>query len=503
MSMPAEHVVDQMTLEDLFAGIVDAPALTIEDITSDSRRVGHGSLFLACRGLRSHGLDYLKDVVRRGAVAAAYDSTTGVLPAGDTGIHLLPVPFLCGRLGALANRFFDAPSDSIAVVGVTGTNGKSTVAWLVSQCLTELGESCAYSGTLGHGLGELAAVDDMTSPDVIELHRRLAGFRDQGARAAAIEVSSHALDQERVAGVRLDAAIFTNLTRDHLDYHGDMTAYGAAKARLFEDFGARHRIINVDSEFGALLAERCGPSVVSVGTIPGVAAAAGPRVLLDMLSATAGGSRVAVRSTWGDGEFELPLIGAFNVANAACVLGLLLARGVSLAAACQALASVTAPPGRLQSVGQEAGIGVYVDYAHTPDALRAVLTAVRAHTRGAVWCVFGCGGERDTGKRPEMGRAAAELADRIVVTSDNPRSEPPEAIIADVLAGVPAGSNVETITDRGTAIVTAICGAQVGDTVLIAGKGHENTQRIGDRRIPFSDVDVAAAALRRREDGAC
>ncbi len=503
MSMPAERVVNEMTLEELFAGIIDAPALPIADISSDSRRVSSGGLFLACGGRRSHGLDYLDDVVRQGAAAAAYDSTTGVVPKARARIVLLPVPFLCGRLGALANRFFGAPSDSIAVVGVTGTNGKSTVAWLVAQCLTALGETCAYSGTLGYGVGDVAPADDMTSPDVIELHRRLAAFREQGAGAAAIEVSSHALDQERVAGVRFDAAIFTNLSRDHLDYHGDMAAYGAAKARLFEDFGARLRIINVDTAFGAMLAQRYGASAVAVGTNPGVAATAGPRVLLETRTATAGGSRVAVRSTWGDSEFDLPLVGGFNVANAACVLGLLLARGVPLPGACQALARVTAPPGRLERVGHGAsGIGVYVDYAHTPDALGAVLTALRAHTGGALWCVFGCGGERDTGKRPEMGRVAAQLADRIVVTSDNPRSEPAARIIAEILAGVLAGARVEAIDDRSSAINAAIARAQPGDTVLIAGKGHEKYQRIGDRRIPFSDADVAAAALARREHDA-
>jgi UDP-N-acetylmuramoyl-L-alanyl-D-glutamate--2,6-diaminopimelate ligase len=502
MSTPARRLTNAITLEELFVGIAGAPALPLSDITTDSRRVREGSLFLACRGLRSHGLDYLDDVVSRGASAVAYDSTTGVLAARDARVPLLPVPYLCGRLGALANRFFDAPSDAIAVLGVTGTNGKSTVAWLLARCLTSLGQACAYNGTLGYGLRDLACEDEMTSPDVIELHRRLAAFRDQGAACAAIEVSSHALDQDRVAGVRFEAVVFTNLSRDHLDYHGNMDAYGAAKARLFEDFGARHRIVNVDTGFGTELAMRCGPDVVAVSSEPGRTPPGGRYVVLEALARTADGSRVAVRSSWGAYRFDLPLIGGFNVANAACVLALLLARGVPIDAACRALGAVAAPPGRMQNVGSGSGPGVFVDYAHTPDALRAVLREARLHTEGALWCVFGCGGARDIGKRPEMGAIAAELADRVIVTSDNPRTESPAAIIDDILGGIPVATNVEAIEDRATAIETAIARAGRGDIVLIAGKGHENYQLIGDRRIPFSDQDVAAAALAAREGGA-
>jgi UDP-N-acetylmuramoyl-L-alanyl-D-glutamate--2,6-diaminopimelate ligase len=503
MNAPAQRRTNAMTLEELFVGIASAPSLPLSDITTDSRRVREGSLFLACRGLRSHGLDYLDDVVSRGACAVAYDSTTGVLAARDVDVPLLPVPYLCGRLGALANRFFDAPSDRIAVIGVTGTNGKSTVAWLLARCLTFLGQACAYNGTLGYGFESLASDDEMTSPDVIELHRRLAAFRDEGAACAAIEVSSHALDQDRVAGVRFEAVIFTNLSRDHLDYHGNMDAYGAAKARLFEDFGARYRIVNVDTGFGTELAMRCGPDVVAVSAEPGRERPGGRYVFLEALAKTSRGSRVAVRSTWGECRFDLPLIGRFNVANAACVLGLLLVRGVPMHAACEALGRVTPPPGRMQNVAPGSGLGVYVDYAHTPDALRAVLGEARSHTEGALWCVFGCGGARDTGKRPEMGRIAALLADRVIVTSDNPRTESPAGIIDDILAGITDKTNVETIEDRAGAIATAIARAGRGDTVLIAGKGHETCQVIGDRRIPFSDADVAAAALAAREGGAC
>ncbi len=499
MSRPAERISGAMTLEELFAGLCDAPRLPVADLTTDSRRVRPGSLFLACRGQRSHGLDFLDEAAKRGAAAAAWDNTDYVLPPADTALPLVAVPSLCTRLGEIADRFFRAPSADVGVIGVTGTNGKTTVAWLVAQCLTRLGEKCAYAGTLGYGIGELVRDDDLTSPDVVEIHRRLAGFRDQGAGSAAIEVSSHALEQRRVAGVRFDATIFTNLSRDHLDYHGNMEAYGRAKTRLFDEYGARHRIVNVDTAFGAALAKRLVPNCVLVSTDAGFDLPEGPYVHLQAVGADEYGSRVAVRSEKGRAEIDLPLVGGFNVANAACVLGLLLARGRSLDDSVQALAAVTAPPGRMQKVPVAAEVAAYVDYAHTPDALDAALAALRPHAAAALWCVFGCGGERDAGKRPEMGRIAAQRADRVVVTSDNPRSEPPGRIIDEIVAGIGDRSKVEIIEDRAAAIAAAIARAAAGDIVLIAGKGHEDYQLIDGQRRAFSDFAHAARALGARE----
>jgi UDP-N-acetylmuramoyl-L-alanyl-D-glutamate--2,6-diaminopimelate ligase len=488
-----------MTLEELFSGMVKAPRLPVADLTTDSRRVRQGSLFLACRGLKVHGLDYLGDAAASGAAAAACDARDSVsLPAGAT-LPVVAVPFLCDRLGEIANRFFRTPSADVGVIGVTGTNGKTTVAWLAAQCLSRLGEKTAYAGTLGYGFGELVRDDDLTSPDVIEIHRRLAGFRDQGAANAAIEVSSHALDQRRVAGVHFESAIFTNLSRDHLDYHGDMESYGRAKARLFDEYDPRHRVVNVDTAFGAALAQRLGPDCTAVSTAAGFVVPARPYVHMQAVGADEFGTRVDVRTDRGQAEIELPLIGGFNVANAACVLGLLLARGQPLDAACHALSAVTAPPGRMQKVPVAADVAVYVDYAHTPDALGAALAALRPHARAAIWCVFGCGGDRDAAKRPEMGRIAAEHADRVVVTSDNPRSEPPGRIIDDIVAGIADRGHVDAIEDRAAAIAAAIDRAAAGDTVLIAGKGHEDYQLIGGQRRAFSDFAVAARALGSRE----
>jgi UDP-N-acetylmuramoyl-L-alanyl-D-glutamate--2,6-diaminopimelate ligase len=499
VSRLAERISAAMTLDELFSGLARAPRLPVADLTTDSRRVRQGSLFLACRGLKGHGLDYLADAAARGATAAACDARDPASPPAGTTLPLVAVPFLCDRLGDIANRFFRTPSADVDVIGVTGTNGKTTVAWLAAQCLSRLGEKTGYAGTLGYGFGELVRDDDLTSPDVIEIHRRLAVFRDQGAACAAIEVSSHALDQRRVAGVRFESAIFTNLTRDHLDYHGDMSSYGRAKARLFDEYDPRHRVVNVDTAFGASLAERLGLDCTVVSTAAGFVVPDQPYVHMQPVGTDEFGTRVAVHTDRGRTEIDLPLIGGFNVANAACVLGLLLTRGQPLDASCQALVAVTAPPGRMQKVPVAADVAVYVDYAHTPDALGAALAALRPHARSAIWCVFGCGGDRDAGKRPEMGRIAAEHADRVIVTSDNPRSEPPEKIIADIVAGIADRGHVDAIEDRAAAIAAAIDRAAAGDTVLIAGKGHEEYQLIGGQRRAFSDFAVAARALGSRE----
>jgi len=490
MSVPARQMTTERFLDDLLAGIAVAPAVPVTGITDDSRRVRVGSLFVARQGATHHGLDFIDAVIAAGAAAVVIDrdDDAGRVAA----IPAIAIDDLEDRVGEIADRWFGAPSAHLRVTGVTGTNGKTTVAWLVAQCYTRLGLPCGYSGTVGHGLRELHSGDGMTSPGVIETHERLAAFRDGGAACAAIEVSSHALVQRRVDGVRFDAAILTNLTRDHLDYHGDMAAYANAKARLFREHAPRHSIVNVDSAFGEQLAAELGASAVpvSIRTRP-----AGPNgVLLAGRGAAADGTHVVASAASGDVAFTLPLVGEFNVANAACVLGLLLAGGVELDAAADVLAGVTAPPGRLQRVPAP-GPAVFVDYAHTPDALQQVLTALRPHTAARLWCVFGCGGDRDAGKRPEMGRIAAELADRVVLTNDNPRSEAPGAIIAGIRGGIDAGVHVDVIEDRAAAIAWVIGEAAEGDVVLIAGKGHESSQVIGDRQFPFSDYAVAEAAL--------
>lgn len=496
MSMPAELLTTKMTLAELLKGFAEAPALEIGGICSDSRALKPGELFLACGGENSHGLDYMSDAVTAGVAAIAWDSATAEAPKTDIGIPLIAIPNLAKHLGEIANRFYNSPSQALRVVGVTGTNGKTTVAWLIAQCCERLDLTCGYIGTLGCGVREIDGAEGLTTPGAIELHKNLASFRDAGAACAAIEVSSHALAQDRVDGVTFDAALFTNLSRDHLDYHGDMHSYAEAKARLFLKGRANHRIVNLDSEFGAQLANRCGPEVVTVSTNFARVANGRPYVFVRSVVAKDSGSQVRVSSSWGDGEFALPLPGDFNVANAVIVLALLLQNGVAIEKACDVLATVSAPPGRMQRVTAAEGLpSVYVDYAHTPDALAVALRALRSHCIGRLWCVFGCGGDRDHGKRPQMAKQAERRADRVVVTSDNPRNEDPSAIIAAIVAGLSKSECVTVIEDRAAAIAWTIEQAVADDIVLIAGKGHESFQLRGGERLEFSDYGAARANL--------
>ena len=496
MSMPAERLIRTITLTDLLQGFADAPALPISGIASDSRQLQRGFLFLACQGVRSHGADYLDQAIEAGVAAIAYDATTTELPMGNVGVPMIAIDDLGRHLGTIANRFFESPSEAMQVIGVTGTNGKTTVAWLIAQCKRRLGETCGYVGTLGGGIGEMDINECMTTPATIELHRQLAEFREAGAVSAAVEVSSHALVQNRVDGIAFDSVLFTNLSRDHLDYHGDMQNYGDAKARLFVEYGAKQCIINLDSEFGLQLAERCGQDVIAVSTKFDRVANGRPYVFVRSVVANESGSQIRVNSSWGDAEFALPLPGEFNVANGVIVLALLLSRGVPIEKACAVLGDIEAPPGRMQRVPPVAGRAtVYIDYAHTPDALEVALRALKAHCRGKLWCVFGCGGDRDAGKRPQMGRIAERHADHIVITSDNPRNEAPDAIIAAISVDLRHPDKAKILEDRATAIAWAINEARANDVVLIAGKGHETYQIVGDKRRDFSDFAVALDSL--------
>ena len=509
MSMPAEYMHPQPTLADLLDGYAAAPPLRIHGIASDSRDLDEGYLFLAVQGLTSHGLDFLAEALEAGVAAVAWDASTGTAPR-DIGIPVIAVDKLASHLGEIANRFYGRPSEQLEVIGVTGTNGKTTVAWMIARAAEILGEQCAYLGTLGYGLRELQGGEGMTTPAAVELHGRLAEFVEQGAGYAAIEVSSHALAQGRIDGVQIDTAIFTNLSRDHLDYHDSMADYFASKARLFTDCAPRHRIINLDSDYGSRLASLCGPDVVTVSTNFDRVANGRPYLFVRSVVATGQGFDISFISSWGSSRFTLPLVGDFNVANAATVLALLLMKGVALEDACDAMSQLTAPPGRMQRVGVAEGErtmqrvamdgpAVFVDYAHTPDALESALRALRAHCRGRLWCVFGCGGDRDAGKRPQMGKVAERHSDQVVLTSDNPRSERPMAIIDDILGGLTHPEKTVVIEDRAAAIAWAIDAADTHDVVLIAGKGHETYQEASGKRIAFSDFAVADKAIAARE----
>lgn len=488
MSVAAETLQSAMTL-DVLLGRRDVPSLPVHGITLDSRSVREGDVFFACLGGRVHGLEHAMQAIGSGCAAIVFD------PEGAPEIGELAVPLIAERglrehLGIVADRFYGEPSRAVDVIGITGTNGKTTVAYMLADCLRRIGTPCAYSGTLGFGLGDLASSGGMTTPDVFEMHRRLAELRDSGVKGCAQEVSSHALDQGRVNGVHFKVAAFTNLSRDHLDYHETMEAYEKAKARLFIDYAPRIVVINIDTEAGSRIARASESPVVTVSMIPDADAS----LVIRGAEATQHGFELNFDSVYGSGSFHLPLLGAFNVENAAVVLGILLAYGVEPAAAASALADITPPPGRLELLPSSRPT-VVVDYAHTPDALESALKALRVNTRGRLWCVFGCGGERDKGKRPLMAAVAERFADRVVVTSDNPRHESPEAIIEDIAAGFGSKRPAGVFVDRQAAIAFAIQEAADDDLVLIAGKGHETEQQIGDTRLPFSDVAVATAVL--------
>jgi UDP-N-acetylmuramoyl-L-alanyl-D-glutamate--2,6-diaminopimelate ligase len=427
-------------------------------------------------------------------------------------VPVLAVDDLAQLIGPVAARFYGDPSRRMRMIGVTGTNGKTSCSHWVAQLLSAGGEPCAVLGTLGGGFpGALRTEVLLTTPDAVNLQREVRRLLDAGARALAMEVSSIGLEQGRVDAMAYDIALFTNLTRDHLDYHGTMQAYGAAKARLFDWPTLSHAVLNLDDPFGRELARRCAARGVAViGYRTGAEGAGVPLAVelrAEAVELRADGIRFDVRLA-RDGHAaetaaaEAPLIGAFNVSNLLGVLGVALACGMAPAAAAGCLKRLQAPPGRMQSVGAVEGAPLaLVDYAHTPDAIEKALIALRPLARargGRLWIVFGAGGDRDPGKRPEMGRAAARLADHVVLTSDNPRFEDPESIIDQIAAGTGDGPGPERDADRARAIDGAIARAAARDVVLIAGKGHEDYQEVAGRRLPFSDFARAAAAVQAR-----
>ena len=489
-------------LAELTAGMLAAPAqLLVSDVTADSRAVTPGALFLACRGRTHHGMRFAHEALRRGARAVLYDPDgmeAEALSGSPHGAFVAPLARLSEHAGVIADRFFGAPSAALTVAGITGTNGKTTCAWLLAQALEALPKPAAYMGTLGFGRPPQLTSTVHTTPDAVSVQRQLAALRALGAECVSMEVSSHALDQGRVNGVRFNTAAFTNLTRDHLDYHGTMDAYGAAKARLFRVAGLAHRVINVDDPFGAALAAEASAAQLTVTTRAAAfrAGYAGQYVRAVRVQPEPTGLRIAIDSSFGKAELAVRLMGEFNVDNSLTVLAVLLAWGVPLEAAVRALGRCRAASGRMEMFG---GRGLaplaIVDYAHTPDALEKALRAARLHCAGKLRVVFGCGGDRDAGKRPLMGRIAAGLADDLIVTDDNPRTEDPAGIVADILAGIPRQAPLVIEHDRALAIRLALSRSLSDDVVLIAGKGHEDYQILGTGRRPFRDQEVVMEAL--------
>ncbi len=477
------------TLQSLLQGMAAAPPLAVAGLALQDAAVVKGGAYVALQGNRRHGLEFAGRAIAAGASALLWDPAETPpppqLPPGITGIA---VPQLRARLGSIADRYYQSPSAQVSVAGVTGTNGKTTCAWLLAGALSRLHKRCAYVGTLGSGFVDALQATGLTTPDVITLHRQLREFADHGATHVAMEVSSHALAQERVAGVRFHVAAFTNLSRDHLDYHGSMQDYAAAKARLFAMPGLTQAVINVGDPVGEALANTLPDTVgLMAVTVGGVASQAEQCVHVEAIRRTAQGLQLEIVGHFGRRQLQSRLLGEFNAENLAIVLGLLLAWGFDPDDAIAALAHGEAPPGRMESFPLQNGALAIVDYAHTPDALAKALKAARGHAARRLSVVFGCGGDRDAGKRPQMAAVAESLADAVWLTDDNPRSESAAAIVSMVLAGFQQPSRVKVEHDRAAAIAAALAGAGAGDVVVIAGKGHEDTQQVGTEIRAFSD----------------
>ncbi len=457
-------------------------------LVGDSRLVKAGDLFVAYPGESADGRNHIAQAVERGACAVLWEANGGQWN-NAWGVPNLPVMGLREQVSVIAGEFYSHPSQRLWMIGVTGTNGKTSCSHWLAQCLTALGNKAAVVGTLGNGFPGALSDAVNTTPDPIVLQGLLADFVAQGADAVAMEVSSHGLAQGRVNGVKFDVAMLTNLSRDHLDYHGDMEAYAAAKAELFDWPQLKCAVLNVDDEFGARLAVHLhaqGKKVLTYGLNGGA-------VSCTALHFVDGGVAMEVMTPWGSAETSAMVIGRFNAANVLAVLATLLASDVPLERAVAVLKQIRPVPGRMQQLGGGKQPLVVVDYAHTPDALAKALTSLREQAAGRVFCVFGCGGNRDKGKRPLMGEVASSLADEVIVTSDNPRHEAPRTIIEEVVAGMSGNYSIEE--DRAVAIERAIRQASAGDVVLLAGKGHEAYQQIGDRKLPFSDLEVARRVL--------
>ncbi len=475
-----------MAVAALIAKLHLLPGLT--GLTADSRQVRPGDVFLAMPGAAHDGRAHIPAALAAGAAAVLWEADGYAWPSEMNAVNF-PVAGLKAKAPAIAAAWWQEPSQSLWMTGITGTNGKTSCSHWLAEAFGRLKRKTAVVGTLGNGFPDKLQGASHTTPDAVTLQGLLAEYRAAGAAGVVMEVSSHALDQGRVEGVAFDVAALTNLSRDHLDYHGDMTAYAHAKTRLFDWPSLKWAVLNLEDELGRRLhRDLAGHDVHRLSYGLGAGEICGQSLRL-----SAEGLTMAVATPWGHGELHTGLIGRFNAENLLACLGVLLASNVTLDDALGALAPSRPVAGRMQRLSHGGRPTVIVDYAHTPDALDQTLSTLRDLTAGRLICVFGCGGGRDKGKRPLMGAVAVRLADRVIVTSDNPRHEQPTEIVADILAGMPAGQTVEL--DRATAIRAAIAEATAKDIVLIAGKGHEDYQEVAGVRHPFSDVAVAELAL--------
>jgi UDP-N-acetylmuramoyl-L-alanyl-D-glutamate--2,6-diaminopimelate ligase len=509
------------------------PRLAIEGLALDSRDIRPGYVFFALKGLNKDGAAYVSQAIECGAVAVITewtdigdDSVTSIFEGFRSSVPILKVKNLSEEVSEIAGRFYDHPSHKTKVTAVTGTNGKTTCAHLYSDLWTQFytrsktlqdDNYCGYIGTLGHGI---AALDDkmplqnrpklessssilvspLTTPDAIDMQTIFANFASKGCSGVVLEASSHALVQNRIASISLDTAIFTNLSRDHLDYHGDLESYADAKRKLFSYPALKNAVINIDDAIGKSILVDLDPSIRPVTySLENITA----DIYCQSMRFSAKGLEADIQTPWGSGRITSSLLGKFNLYNLLAVIAAFVihdtrAEYENFVVALELVKNLSAVNGRMELVDSLSGPTVIVDYAHTPDALDQALQALRLHSEGAVWVVFGCGGDRDIGKRAEMGHIAADNADYVVVTSDNPRNESPDKIIQDIVSVTTDSVIIEP--NRGNAINFAISSAANNDVVLIAGKGHESYQILGNQRVTFSDQVEARLALKSRHD---
>lgn len=498
--------------DELLQGIVtdckQFEGLPVTGLSLDSRNVQPGHVFFACAGYSQHGLEYVQQAVAGGAVlilaepAPAWPVQRIHTLAQELKLPVVSVPDLSGSISAIAARYYGEPALDMRMVGITGTNGKTSVSQYIAQALPESWR-CAVMGTTGNGFPGALQPATHTTPDAVSAQALLAGLKQAGARSVAMEVSSHALHQHRVASVPFHTAVFTNLSRDHLDYHRSMEAYGEVKAGLFRQPGLALAVINTDDEMGQRLAAELKGNTRFIACGRTQDARTKSDEYIQLLESEAGDRGLNIRfdSSWGRGEVHSQLIGGFNADNLLLVLGVLLGWNVPLAEAIERLRQVHPVAGRMQCFGGKAQPLVVVDYAHTPDALEKALLAVREYVAGKLICVFGCGGNRDQGKRRLMGALSEQLADEVIITDDNPRHESSEGIIKQIIDGMGNRQTAHVIPNRSQAIREAVQNAAAGDVVLVAGKGHEDYQQIGDLKHPFSDADQVEKALEELRHG--
>lgn len=482
------------SLKKLLSGIIDIDDfITVTGVSNDSRLVKPGDLFIATVGETVDARTFIPSAIEQGAAAIVYESNDGYQLKLSMSIPAFPVTHLDQWQGEIASRFYDKPSKKLWCVGVTGTNGKTSCTQWIAQALVQNKILCGVVGTLGFGFPGQLKASGYTTPDAIGLQAELAEMNSRSAKAVAIEASSHALVQHRLAGVEFDVAVFTQLSRDHLDYHRDMERYAAAKQTLFEGEHLKTAVINIDDAVGAKWADAFSKEYPVITYSLRNSKALIHTTRIDPIPE---GFLVDVSTPWGKGPVQIPFLGEFNISNILAVIGVLGHFEVPFKQLLSSIEYLKPVPGRMEIFGGDGKPTVIVDYSHTPDALKNALEALRVHCEGKMWCVFGCGGDRDQGKRAEMAHIAESYSDHVIVTNDNPRTESPERIVDDIMAGFSQHKAMIEM-DREKAIATAIKQAGSRDAILVAGKGHEAVQIIGERALPFSDVEHVKTILER------